>query len=492
MANDTPTKNSSGSKALHWSAIRDIRVASDIAGAGASGEFADPYGATPDQIYGAAIGVPNAGNHSGYGLFTDLNGNTICIATESRPAWGMIKAKNLLGKDPYIINIPRNIGEGGAFEANAFMIAGINRSFGDYGGWSEIESSEISGGTTVTKNGTSMPRNPNFPTGLQLQPYNTFPALLEQIEQTGRKFDRPIVILNSGSPVTLSSVLSQFLSTILMVARPFASLIGIPPAMFDTMSMSLQEVVTTGKFSIGSLANVSQLIVPVEYRNYLPSAAKIYSKIDSGNYLGAMQELGVSSDNIVGTAKKLLGGDLSSLLTSTKLPYSELLGKAQSVFQMDTLRSITASVRSGSVMTALTDAGTMTRVPILQNLLATTTAETLVGAIPNVADVFSSAINETRDISTPDLHKGALQLSLGQMVGSDTFDVLTITGLKERANTVLEAGSPSYILPSIIPSFKQFDFAKLIADEVGIPVRYNGVNGAVTIQNPNESSKEWS
>ena len=485
----TTLQVSAGSKAPHWSAIHDIRVAADIAGAGASGEFTE-LGAEAAQIYGAAIGVPNAGAHSGYGVFTDANNNTIVIATESRPAWGMIQSKNLLGKDPYIFHLPRNMGSGGAFEANAYMIAGIGERFGDYAGWVAAEDVELTQGTKVTRDGSHVPANPNFPLGLTLQPYINFPQLLTQIENTGRKFDRPIVILSSGQPITLASVLNQFLSTVLIVAKPFAELIGIPPALYDALSASIQEIVVTGKFSFNSLANVSQLVLPKAYRSYLPKARDVYAKIESGDYLSAMSALGVTPEKAVSTATHLLGGDVSKIIGKTSAPVTDVINKVQAIYQMDTVRALTAATRSGSVMTALTDAGTMTKVPLLQNLLTTTSGDTLVGALPSVSDIMQVVVNETRDITNVDLHKGALQLSLGQMVGSDTFDDLTIIGLKQRANELMEQGAKSFVLPVVVPDFKKIDFARAIADDVGQTVLFVSSTGTQESVSPNDS-KEW-
>lgn len=469
--NDTPVRVAASSKALHWSAVRDLRVAADIAGAGASDEFSG-IGIPAYQIYGSAIGVPNSGNHSGYGVFTDNNENTICIATESRPAWGMIWGKDLLGKDPYVFRIPRNMGSGGAFEANAFMIAGIGESFGDHAGWSEAESSQTTG----------------IP-GLTLQRYNNFPGLIEQIENTGRKFDRPIVILSSGEPITISSVLEKAFQFVLAVAKPFAALLGIPPTLFDTLSQSLQVIATTGKFDVSMLAGAAQLIVPMDFRNLIPSATSIYSNFTNGNYFGALKELGVQ-ENFQGAANSLIGGDISGVLNKSNLPYSDLVGKVQTMFQIQTLRSLSAASRSGSVVTNLLDAGTMTKVPILQNMLATTTADTVVSAIPGVSEIMSLAVNQTNDIANVDIHKGAIQSALGQIVGNDTFDDLTLRGLKERANETLEKGAKQFVLPITIPSEKRHAWAQSIADEVGMSVVADAVDRSSTVS-PSHYSEEW-
>lgn len=473
--NDTP-KIYASSKALHWSAIRNLSVAADIAGAGASGEFKD-VGITPELLYGAAIGVPNAGAHSGYGMFTDENGNTICIATESRSAWGMIWGKDLLGKDPYVFRIPRNMGSGGAFEANAFMIAGIDQRFGEYAGWSEAETSQIDG----------------IP-GLTLQRYNNFPSLLEQIEATGKKFDRPIVILSSGEPVTIGSILSKALNFILAVAKPFAGMIGIPGDVFDLLSQSLHIIATEGKFTLDVLGDAAQLIVPAQYRSLIQPAKSIYGKIDTGNYLEAMQELGVQG-NFQGAARSLLGGDISNLIEKSTLGYQELTGKVQTMIHFDTIRSLAAANRSGSILNNVIDAGTMTKVPVLQNLLSATTSDTLTSAIPGVSDLMQTVVNETNDIAHPDLHKGAVQLALGQVVGSDTFDDLTLRGLKENANTLLENGGKRFVLPITIPVEKRHEWAQRIADDVGVNVvadaASTGILSQPTIAVPATYTRAW-
>lgn len=470
--NDTPVKISASSKALHWSAIRDLRVAADIAGAGESGEFS-AVGIEPHQIFGSAIGVPGAVKHSGYGIFTDDNENTICIATQTRDAWGMIWGKGLLGKNPYVFEIPRNMGTGGAFEANAFMIAGIYERFGEHAGWSEAESSAV-----------------NAIPGLTLQKYNNFPSLLEQIEATGRKFDRPIVLLSSGEPVNISSILNKALTFILAVAKPFASMIGIPSELYDVLAQSLQVVATTGNFDINVLAGAAQLIVPQEYRNVIPQAKSIYQNVASGNYVSALQELGVNG-NFQGAAKSLLGGDIANLLQKSQLSYKELIPKVQTMFQLETIRSLTAANRSGSVISDLIDAGSMAKVPILQNLLTTTTADTLTNAIPGVSEIMSTAVNQTNDfIGMPDLHKGAIQSGLGHVVGSDTFDELTLRGLKERANEVLEKGGKQFIAPITIPLEKRHEWSRAIADEVGITVIADSV-GSNSAVNPSQYEEEW-
>lgn len=461
---------SASSKALHWSAIRDLSVAADIAGAGASGEFA-PSGVEPYQIYGSALGTPGAGGHSGYGIFTDENGNTICIATESRSAWGMIWGKDLLGKNPYVFRIPRNMGQGGAYEANAFMIAGIEQRYGGYEGWSRIETSEIDKINGVTFNR-----------------YNNFPDLLSQIENTGKKYDRPIVLLSSGEPITFASVLNQALTLILAVAKPFASFIGIPPLAFDVIANSLNTIATQGKFTIDTLANAAQLIVPMDFRSIIPQAKNIYSAIDKGNYLDAMQGLGITG-NIAGVTKSLLGGDISALLEKSNLGYQDIVGTVQNLFQFDTIRSLSAANRSGSVISNLIDAGTMTRVPVLQNLLTATTTDTLTSAIPGVSEIMQNAINQTNDIANVDLHKGAIQSALGHIVGQDTFDDLTLRGLKEKANSLLENGVKQFVMPIVIPLDKRLEFAQIIADDVKIQVLADAVGGKVTT--PSTYYQEW-
>ncbi len=470
------TQLSAQSKALHWEALRDLRVASDIAGAGASGEFINGEysfeSAPPEEIYGSALGVPGAKGHSGYGVFTDKNGNTIVIATESREAWGLIWGKSLLGRDPYTFRIPRNMGTGGAFEANAFMMAGVGQRYGGYASWIDMNESQRDG----------LP-------GLTLQPYNDFPSLLTQIENTGRKFDRPIVILNSGKPITFASVMEKALTIILAIAKPFAAMIGIPPMAFDILSKSLTIIATQGHFDVSVLADAAQLMLPAEYRSLIPKATAIYANITSGNYLGAMEGLGISG-NILGAKDSLLKGDISALLGKSSLGYGDLVGRVQNLFQMDTIRSLSAANRSGSVVTNLIDAGTMTKVPVLQNLLAATTSDTLSAAIPGVSEIFQKAINETNDISNVNLHKAAIQSALGQPVGADAFDELSLRGLKERANEVLEKGAKQFVMPIVIPDMKRYEWAQLIADEVRIPVFADSVGGGTKAQ-PKAFTDEW-
>ena len=461
---------SATSKALHWSAIRDLVVASDIAGAGASGEFSG-IGAPPEQIYGAAIGVPGAKAHSGYGMFTDNNANSILIATESRQAWGLIKGKNLLGRDPYIFHLERNMGSGGAFEANAFMMSGRGERFGGYAGWIDSDDSERG----------VLP-------GLTLEPYSDFPSLLTQIENTGRKFDRPIVILNSGEPVTIGSILSKLVSIVLAIAKPFAALVGIPSAVFDIIAGAVNIIATQGKFPVSVLGDAVQLMLPVEYRSLIPQATTIYGSISKGDYLGAMDGLGITG-NVLGAKNSLFNGDISALLDKSVLPYKELIGKVGNLFSMDTIKSIAAASRSGSVITNLIDRGTMTEVPVLQNLLIATTSDALPSALPGVAEVFEKSINETNDIANVDLHKGAIQMSLGQPVGSDTFDDLGIRALTERANDAVEKGVKRFVMPIVIPAVKRADWAQKIADTLQIQVIADAVEGGIT--QPNYTIREW-
>lgn len=456
------------SKAYHWSAIRDLRVAADITGAGSFGDV----GPATDEILGSALGIPGATSHSGFGIFTDLNGNTICIATESRPAWGMIKGKQLLGKDPYTFHLERNMGTGGAYEANAFMIAGTGQRFGGYAGWIDNNDSER-----------------NVIPGLNLEKYSDFPGLLTQIENSGKKFDRPIVVLSSGEPVSLSSILTKAFTLILAAAKPFASLIGIPPVLFDLISGSLNTIITQGRFDIKVLADAAQLMIPQEYRGLITKATNVYAAIDSGNYMQAMQQIGVVG-SIEGAKNSLLNGDITALIGKSKLTYNDLVATVQNVFQFDTIRSLAAANRSGTVLENVIDAGSMAKVPVLRNLLTTmTSGDTLSSAIPGVSEIMQTVVNETNDIVNPDLHKGAVHAALGLPVGADTFDDLTKRGVMERVSEVVEKGIKSFVMPIVIPEPKRYAWAQEVANEFKIQVLADSFGGkSILSQN---SVQEW-
>lgn len=434
----------------HWTAIRDLRVSSDITEAGS-------FGIPEFERNGAALGIPGAGKPSNFGIFTDDNGNLICIAQDDKPAWGQIWSDQLLGgnRDSWLrFNFNAHEGTGGAYEANAYIISGIKERYNDYAGWVKWE---------------DMPRTIQ---GYGLEPYNTIPDLLEQIEKSGKKFDKPIVCLLERNLITWSNVFDKMLPFIVAAATPFANIIGLAPV-WSNIVQGIGSLVSDGSVNIKTLATVSQALVPNEYRHYLPTSASIYSGIVTGNYKEAVNALGIS--NIKESAKTLTAfknGDMSFFLDYTGIDFTDATGISQNIFNLETVNTVRSAVRSGSLKMNVIDKGSITRVPVLQNYLATLSSpNTLSGIIPGAAEIFKTSINETNDFNDDiNAHKAAIQAAMGLPVGIDAFDQLTKKGLTEKALSYAQMGIKQFALPLSLPSEKRSDWAKEISDDVGISV----------------------
>lgn len=439
------------SEVPHWSIIRDLRVASDITEAGS---FAD---ISIDERNGAAIGIPASGKPSNFGIFTDNNGNLICIAQDDKPAWGQIWADELLGgkRDSWLrFNFNAHEGEGGAYEGNAYIIAGIKERFNDYAGWVEWE---------------KMPKQIE---GIALQPYSTIPELLEQIENSGKNFGKPIVCLLERNVITWDNAFDKMLPFILGAAGPFASILGLGPV-WSSIAQNIASIANDGSVSVKSLASVAQTLVPAHLRTYLNPASSLFKGITTGNYRDAVSALGLT--NIKQSASILSAfksGNIGSILgnTDTKLDYDDIAGISQNMFNLEVVNSMRSALRSGAGKMKLIEEGSMTRVPVLQNYLASLSSESTIGGIiPGAAEIFKTAIHETNDFNNDmNAHKAAIQASMGYPVGIDSFDTLTKKGLTEKALTFSKNGIDSFALPLSIPVEKRSEWAQDISLDVGI------------------------
>lgn len=430
------------SQAPHWSALRNLSVAADITNAGSLEEF----GITRAQTLGAALGIQGAEVFSRVGIFTDRNGNTIVVTQETNPPYPLLK-NGLLGPKFYEARLPRNMGEGGAFEANALILTGGRKSYRNYAGWTSPQTVDI-GGRRLT--------------------YSDAPTLLEQIESIG-KLDGVILVNLSGEPFSLSDILPAIIDFVFAIAAPFAPLIGIPPEAVEVIRQSVKQIVSGQPVTLQNLADAASTLAPAEVRQYLDKGKSVYGKLRSGDYAGAAAELGVS-DSDQELIRNLQKQNITGILRRAGIDYETTYATLQNTLNIDVIDEVRRKIKSGTLKQQIIDAASATRVPALQNLWIAGGGQTLLGTIPNFNEVAKLIVNETGDVTDVNIHKGLIQAALGYPVGADTFDELLLKTLTEQALKAAEAGENTFVLPVSVPYAKRLILAPEIGKRAGMKV----------------------
>lgn len=435
-----------GNTALHYKALKDLRVAADLAAESNMSEF----GLRPDEIYGAALNLRGAAAVTGFTCMTDDHGNTLFVVDQDAPVTKLAHEKRLFGPRHYETYLRRYKGTG-AGAANAVnVIAGENLNVRGYDaggrmpGLLNIEGTEIS--------------------------FTSAWELFDKINRRGMRLDRPVVLVVTNNVVSWQTLGAGLIAAILSIARPFAGMIGITPDVFDAVGASLQRLVTSGRIELTDLASVAQTIAPESVRTYLDQGTQLYGRLTSGDYVGAAQELGIDVKDAKAVVDNFLSGVRTSILRASPLKLDESLAVVQNAVNVDLTNRLRAQARSGSLREAIIDQGSIARVPALQNYLIAATAPTLLGALPNVSDIISTVINETSDAATPDVHKAMLQAAAGFAIGPDVLDGLAIRALVERAADEASKGAREFVMPVTVPESKRITWAAEIARQAGIKV----------------------
>lgn len=431
----------------HWSVLRNNKfLASDITSAGSFGF---------KNNKGAAIGVNGAADYSQFGVFTDRHGNTIIITQEDKNPYAVIKDKLYAGR-VHQFNLPRKMGAGGAYEANAYMIAGINERFNDYAGWTEIQRVDFFGKRIE---------------------YNNVPSLLTALENINQKFDRPILVVLSGTPISFSSVLGQITNIVFAVARPFLSTIGIPPQLFDLIQNSVTALVKDGRISVDLLANAVLPMAPIEIRQYVERGKQLYSDTTSGNYSSAAKELGINFGNIEAFANSVKSGDITGILGNVRGDYETAYAKIQNAFNIETVNKLARAARSGSVFQQITDTGSIAKVPTFRNAIFAAAGNTHIGVLPNMQELAGKVLQETNDADNVNVAKGFIQSALGYPVPSTSFDTILEKSMIEQALEQAENGRKIYVMPVTVPYAKRAQFMESVAKNTGMKVVVGKITG---------------
>lgn len=435
-----------GNGALHYAKLKDLRVAADVAAEANMNEF----GLTPSQIYGAAMNLKGATSVTGFTCMTDDQGNTFFIVDTDAPVTKLAREKNLFGPRFYETSLKRYKGTGSG-AANAInVIAGLNENVRGFDAGGRRPGTLNLEGTLIT--------------------FTSAYDLFHEINRRRLRLDRPVVLVITNDVISWQTLGAQILVAILAIATPFASMIGIPPDVFDGVGQALTRLVTTGRIDIADLASVAQTIAPESVRKYLTQGADVYASIKSGDYVGAAESLGIDVRSARSVVDRFLAGARTDLLEASPLPLTEALAIVQNTVNVSLTDQLRAQARSGTLREAIIDAGSITRVPALQNYLIAATAPTLLGTLPNVQDILSTVINETNDAVTPDVHKTLLQAAAGYAIGPDALDTLALRALVERAIGEAATGARAFVMPTTVPEPKRIAWAAEVAKQSGIKV----------------------
>ena len=433
-------------KTPHWSILRNNKfIASDITSAGSFG-FKDNKG--------AALGIKGAADYSQFGIFTDVHGNLIIVTQEDKAPYAIIKDKLFAGR-VHQFNLPRNMGTGGAYEGNAYIVAGIDERFNNYAGWTA--------GQHVTFGGVDFI-------------YKDVPTLLTRLESFNRKFDRHILVVLSGTPITFSSIANNLVSVIFTVARPFLATIGIPPQLFDVIQNSVTQLVRDGRISIENLVNAALPIAPPEIRRYLDKGKNIYNGARTGNYASAASELGLGLGKVEQFANSMKSGDLTGILSNVRGDYETAYAKLQNAFNLDTVNNLARATRSGTVFQQITDQGTIAKVPVFRNAIFAASGKTHLGAMPNIQELSAKVLQETTDADNVDAARGFIQAALGYPVPLDSMDSILERSMTEQALEHAQIGRNRYVMPTTVPYAKRLKLAENVAKNSGLQVVIGAMN----------------
>lgn len=424
------------SRLPHWTALQDPRVAADIV-------ERDWPGA--NELRGIAMGRTETTDISFMGMFRDNVGNTIIILTESTQTYKIIQEKSLWGPSPTFFRIQRPYGSGWGFKAVPFLSNTEERA-----GAQHIERAT----------GTPGYREQN---GIR---YSNFYDLFRKIEERQIEYGVVVCVL-TGEPTTLIEELAKIvLGAAVLAVKMFGSSFGISPSVVDSLSPILTNIVDRKPVTIRSIAAVSQLISPVGIRPFIDDATAVYEAVDRGDYVTAAQRLGIDNVSIVRDIQTYT----SDIVAFSKNSVSSVARTTQAFANLDTINRLRNQLRSGSVLDAIIDEGSITRVPVVQNVLATIQSGAFVGTLPNVSDLVSTALNGTSDTLTDVSLRGLIEMATGQRPRADDLADLTLKALVNKAISEARTGAKIFFMPESIPSHLRDLWADEIARQTGLTV----------------------
>ncbi|MBL7997041.1 MAG: hypothetical protein JNL32_00245 [Candidatus Kapabacteria bacterium] len=442
----------------HFEALQDIRVAADIA----DGWFENDmnfaqfgfHTITMDEIRGAAIGVPGATHHSYYGVFTDDNGNEYIIVMESKPIYKIIEQSGML-RNVERFDFERHMGPGMG-EYNSMMVQGVHTFRGE-----DRDATSWGGGD-----------NKRFEIGGRSLPdYNTVRGLCGALQALNVQFDKPILIVLSGEPITFQSAWDATYQYIAAAASAGLALIGVPPQLTQAAFSLANSAVNGEKVQVNTLIQVASAIVPVDYRPYMNKAESLITNIQRSDYAAIADTLGIPLDkNIRGVISNLQKGNYADIVLQYANDYVPTISTIQNSIAANAVNKLAANLRTNTIGDSIIDAGTSILNDNLQQIYAScSNGTTLPAVLPGVASVVNAIATGTNDITSPEIRRGFMNMLAGQPTGTEVFDGLLLNSMKQKANELASIGK-NFVMPIYVPLEKRFAFGRDIAEDVGVQV----------------------
>lgn len=380
------------------------------------------------------------------GMFSDTTGNVYLVMVESTARGKIIRDQQLWGSAPTMFSVQRSMG-GGSSERNIRFLAETNRD----------EAARFIGQNSSQGGWTSQH-------GLT---FSSFYDLASQIEASGRRFPGMIVFNLAGEPVTLDSIVRTVLAVALGVVKAFGASFGISPALLESLTPLVEAVVDGRPVTLNTLARITNFIAPEAIRPWINDGEQVLSSVQQGNYFQAARVLGISDvravQDLYRTSSAVIGGGRKGMGAVSAI--------VQNTFNIDCVNKLRNQLRSGSVITQIIDAGSITRVPALQNFLVAVQAGGFVSTLPNVTEMVSTAINGNIGDLSAENQRAMIRMALGDRINSNDVLDLTIRALTEQAITQARSTQAKiYFLPASIPRHLRDDVAVEVAKQSGIDV----------------------
>lgn len=492
--------------------------------------------------------------YSGFGTFSDLNGNLIVIV----PEWMGARLNSLIGRASD--NLPSVLGPQGFYQINCPAYTGngaVHAQAADANfivGSPDVVDGMNPKRLTTTSNSlrsffcsTNADRNglcyrwvdENLYPGGTKFPMETLifdfivtnndaaqPGLLNQIEQLGRKLDKPVLVVLKSAPPPFNWL--ELAKTVITIAASFAPMVGIPPQVF---TQALQAVNTIESIALGKsdvlssvvrIAGLVTSLLPEDLRGQINNLIKdvagetIVNAInDSKQYLEnatnfltniskapsqAFQSLGFDKSASELMQKKMFGALLPSIQNFSPSWYEfasdyakNLKGDFDKGFQdgvkllhsMETVKSTQqfgSYAASGAAVTEITRYRSALGIPEIQNLMITGLGGSVMASTPGITKVMA-AIMQTRDIlvngsDSKGISEGVniseyasvLKVANGFMGLPSDFDRLTLQSLMMRASELADKGATKFVLPPSLTLEQQECWGKELAVCMGIEI----------------------
>ncbi len=472
----------------HYRALENPLVASDITG-GKAVDIGKRNGAAVHRV----IGDYDENHSSGIGVFTDDNRNLYYVAKEDSPKLAIMDQYSLWGrnKTPYVIPIPRHLGDGQA-EMNAEVLMG------------KREQNHWSSAGATPQQWNAWPQKAVFGKDHALT-YKGIPGrefeyihcmdICNNINSFGH-LDRPILIILTGTARTWKDILTDFLQAsdfIIATIAPYAAKFGIQPFIQDAQKVlsAVRHLASGGAVDIGMaltyLAPVVESVVPDSLRGpWIQKAGQAYDLIresyrNPGKLVQAADLIGIDTKALEGTASKLFTeSGVADLLAGAKSGLTDIkrmVANVQNYMAVDIARDAigaTSYIETAMVKSQQYISG----IPELQRLFVAGAASGVLPVMPNIASLMGRAINKAQDFQLSDLTKGsaleqtaALAMTgLGFSVREETFADIAYQSmyemLEQAKREAKNAGRvlTSWVLPANTAESKKECYAYLLQE----------------------------